>query len=154
MLDLGICRSSSLWASPLHMVPKARGWRPCGDYRRLNAVTEADRYAITHIQDFAARLSGAKIISKVNLVRGYHQVPVAPENIAKSAVVASFGLFEFLRMSFGLKNALKRFSGGQPFNIVFVDFYDILVANASQTELRKHLFRLFKRLSDFGLKKV
>ena len=78
------------------MVLKASGvWRSCRGYRRLNAVTEADRYAITHIHDFAARLSGAKIFSKVDLVREYHMVPVAPKDIAKTAVVTPFGECEF-----------------------------------------------------------
>ncbi|GBN35834.1 Retrovirus-related Pol polyprotein from transposon 412 [Araneus ventricosus] len=53
----GICRlSKSPWASPIHLVPKKTEWRICGDYRRLNAVTEPDRYPLTRIQDFASEL--------------------------------------------------------------------------------------------------
>ncbi len=54
-----IRRSNSGWSSPLHMVPKADGsFRPCGDYRRLNTVTEDDRYPLPSIQDFTANLAG------------------------------------------------------------------------------------------------
>ena len=107
-----IRRFSSPWASPLQLVPKPSGvWRPCGDYRRLNAATLPDRYSFPHIQDFAARLDGAKIFSKVDLIRGYHQVPVAEADICKTAVITPFGLFEFPRMPFELKTLLKHFSG-------------------------------------------
>ena len=52
--QLGIVRkSNSPWASPLHVVNKpGGGFRMCGDYRHLNAITRDDRYPIKHITDF------------------------------------------------------------------------------------------------------
>ena len=112
MEKLGIIRSSSSpWASPLHMVEKKTPgtWCPCGDYRRLNEATAHDWYTVLNIQDFSSQLKGKKIFSKVDLLRGYNQIPVAAADVPKTTVITPFGLFKFLRMPFGLKYAAQAF---------------------------------------------
>ena len=97
MEAMGIVRrSSSLWSSPLHVVPKpSGGWCQCGDYRRLNTVTVDDRYLVPRLQDFTATLARKTIFSKIDLVRPYHQVPMTPNDIPKTGVITPFGLYEF-----------------------------------------------------------
>ena len=103
-------RSNSPWSLLLHIVPKQSGdWRPCGDYRRFNETSTDDQYPLPHIQEFNSHLAGARIFSKIDLVRGYHQIPMAPASIPKMAIATPFGLWEFLRMPFGLKNAAQTF---------------------------------------------
>ena len=159
MLDMWIIRESrSAWSSPLHVVPKADGsWRPCGDYRKLNLATVDDRYPLPHIQSFTSATSGAKVFTVIDLIRGYHQIPMAPEDIPKTAIITPFGLFEFLRMPFGLKNsaqAFQRLMDGVLRGLsdtVFVYLDDILIASPSMEQHTKDVRAVLSRLAGAGL---
>jgi hypothetical protein len=71
-----------------HMVRKKDcGWWPCGDFCRLNMVTTDDKYPLPNMGDLSARLDGCTIFTKLDLQKGYFQVPVAEEDIKKTAII-------------------------------------------------------------------
>ncbi len=150
-------RSNSPWASPLHMVKKADGsWRPCGDFRLLNGVTIPDAYPLPNMMDFAVKAAGCKIFSKIDLRKGYHQKPMHPADIQKTAITTPFGSFEFLQMPFSLMNAGATFQrkidrATADLEAVFGYLNDLEVASKNKQEHARHLRELFLRLREHGL---
>ena len=160
MLNDGIIRpSTSPWASPITLAPKKDGTtRFCVDYRKLNEVTRKDAYPLPHIQDVFDQLVGATVFSTLDLRSGYWQFPMAEESIAKTAFTCHLGLFEFVRMPFGLSNAPAIFQ--RTMNkvlsgligvccMVYID--DIVIYSTSINEHMRHLDQVFQRLRSAGL---
>ena len=143
--------SSSQWASPLHLIKRGKSWRVSGDYRRLNSITVPDRYPIPRIEDLLLSLHGCRVFSKLDLKRAYFQISVAPEDVEKTAVTTPFGLFEFVGMPLGLRNATQTFQRHMdalfrhlPFVRVYLD--DLLIASADTNEHLQHLRSVFEIL--------
>lgn len=166
MLNQGIIQPSiSPWSSPLWVVPKkpdASGkikWRIVIDYRKLNNVTIGDAYPLPNITDILDQLGTAKYFTTLDLASGFHQIPMNPEDVPKTAFTSPTGLYEYVRMLFGLKNAPATFqrlmnnvlSGIQGLHC-FVYLYDIVIyANSIQDHSTK-LESVLQRLKDNNLK--
>ena len=100
-------RPSTLpYASPIVMVKKKGGSnRVCVDFRKLNKITEVDPEPMTMTETLFRQISGKKYLSKIDMTKGYWQIPIAPENVYKTAFVTPDGKYEFLQMPFGMVNS-------------------------------------------------
>jgi hypothetical protein len=135
---------------------KDRSWRPCGDYRHLNLATTHNRYPLPSILDLSNKLHGCKFFSCIDLVKGYHQIPMAAQDIAKTAIITLFGLFVYLFMPFGLRIApqtFQRFMDRLFKHLAFVFCYLDDLINTSHTleEHHEHLRQIFTILQENGL---
>ena len=106
MLSLGIIRElNSPFASPIVIVKKKdESDRICVDYRELNKLTVADPEPMITAENLFQQLGKSKYYSKIDLSKGYCQIPVAEEDIEKTTFITPDGTYDFLRMPLGMKN--------------------------------------------------
>ena len=154
-----ISPSRSPWSSPVVLVKKKDGtMRFCVDYRKLNAVTIKDKYPLPRIDDALAMLRGNMWFSGMDVATGYWQIPVHPDDRAKTAFITDDGLFEFNVMSFGLTNGPATFQryidaamSGLKWNCLLVYIDDIIVFSGTFEEHLEALREVLDRLIVAGL---
>ena len=155
MLESGAIRpSTSPWASPTVMVTKKDGSvRFCVDFKKLNDVTKKDVFPLPRISDLLESLASARYFTLLDAASGYWQIPVAAEDIEKTAFITADGLFEFVVMPFGLCNApatyqrlMNQLLGGLTWKSCHVYIDDILVFSPTFESHLQHVRDVFDRM--------
>lgn len=145
--------STSPWSSPCLLVPKSDGSvRFCTDFRRVNSVTVPDAFPLPRIDDCIDNLGVATYITKLDLLKGYWQVPLTERASEISAFVTPDSFLQYTRMAFGLRNAPATFQrlmsivlGDVPNCNVYLD--DVVIYSSSWADHLSLLRDVFHRLS-------
>ena len=164
LLDLRLIRpSSSPWGAPVLFVRKASdpssgtppSLRLCIDYRAINRVTRRIDVPLPRIDECLERLHGMKYFSKLDLKSGYHQLRIQEDDIEKTSFNTRYGSFEWLVLSFGLKNSPSVFQKWMnkvlgdyldTFAMVYLD--DILIMSKTREEHERHVRKVLNRFQE------
>ena len=161
MLEIGvIAPSTSEWSFPPVLVRKKDGsLRWCLDYRDLNDRTRKDSYDIPNISECTDFLSDFMYLSSLDMASGYWQVEIDEADRHKTAFSTKYGLFEHIRMAFGLCNAPATFQRivsmvlkGMLWHEILAYLDDVLVKGKNFIDHTKNLFKTFARFHEHNLK--
>ena len=161
MIKTGVIRpSQSEWASATVLIRKKYGSvRYCIDYRQLNARTIKDAFPLPLIEQCMDSLKGTQFYSTLDLSSGSWQVAMHPDDAHKTAFITKFGLYEHVRMGFGLCNAPATFQRiinlvlrGMIWNQVLAYIDDVIVLGKTFTNGLNTLKQVFQRLRNHNLK--
>ena len=162
MLDGGaICPSQSPWCNAVVLVRKKDGGlRFCIDFRRLNSRTKKDAYPLPRMQETMESMVGARFFSTMDLKSGFWQVKMAKDSQQYTAfTVGSMGVYEFLRMPYGLCNAPATFQRlmqnclgelNLTYALIYLD--NVIVFSRTEEEHLHCLWVVFARFLEHGLK--
>lgn len=162
-LRLGVIeKSKSPWAAPVVMHPKTDDhseWRFCINFKGLNGVTHKDAYPLPRIDETLEALHGSTIFSTLDLASGYWQVRVAKIDREKTAFITPSGLYQYIRMPFGVtggpatfQRLMERVIEPVHGKCAYVYLDDIVVHSKSFEQHLHDLRRVFERLREAGLK--
>ena len=149
--------SFSAWSSPCLLVPKSDGTpRFCTDFRKINAVTKPDSFPLPRVEDCIDRVGAARYVTKLDLLKGYWQVPLTPQATEISAFVTPDSFMQYTVMAFGMRNApdtfqrlMQRVLSGVTNCEVYLD--DVVVYSADWQSHVETLSVVFQCLQDASL---
>ena len=162
MLDCGaIHPSQSPWCNAVVLVQKKDGGLQfCIDFRRLNARTKKNSYPLPRMQKTMESMVGAQFFSTMDLKSGFWQVKMAEKSQQYTAfTIGSMGIFEFLRMPYGLCNALatsqrlmQNCLGELNLTYALIYLDDVIIFSWTEEEYLTRLRAVFERFWEHGLK--
>ncbi len=161
LVELGKMKpNSSEYACRVTLPAKKDGSRRfCGDYRPLNAQTRCDSFPMPLVEDVIDQLGSSTWFIALDLQSGFWQIRMAPEDVKKTALITKTGLYDWMVMPFGLKNATSMFTRtmsevfkdlSSKFLKVFVD--DLNVHSESWAKHLQHLDMVLCKLREVNLK--
>ena len=162
MLDGGTIRpSQSPWCNAVVLVRKKDGsLRFCIDFCCLNARTKKDAYPLLRMQETMESMVGAQHFSCMDLKSGFWQVKMAEESRQYTAfMVGNMGMYEFLRMPYGLCNTPAMFQRFMQnclgeLNLTYALIYldNVIVYSKTEEEHLVCLHAILERFMEHGLK--
>ena len=149
--------SNSPYSSPCLLVPKPDGSsRLVVDYRKLNSITKGDAYPMPRIDDLIEFVGNSRYVTKIDLLKGYHQIALRPSAREKTAFITPDGLFQYKVLPFGLRTAPAIFQ--RVINTVIADMPniksyldDIILCSNTWNDHMKLLNEFFVRLEEANL---
>ncbi len=162
MEKAGIIRpSTSSWSSPIVPVTKKDGSiRICINYQALNLKTVHNVYPLPNISEIFDCCGGCKWISVGDVIHGFHNCKVAPQDRDKTAfTVPGLGLFEFVRCPQGIQqmpslfqNMMDIILAGLKYKVAMGFIDDFIIFSRTFDEHIEHIDLVFGRFQDAGLK--
>nr|CAN72632.1 hypothetical protein VITISV_025688 [Vitis vinifera] len=134
------------WLENVVVVPKKEGkWRVCVDHTNLNNACPKDSFPLPRIDQIVDSTAGQGMFSFLDTFSGYHQIPMSPVDEEKTAFITPHGLYCYIVMSFGLKNA------GATYQRLMTKIFKPLIG-CSVEEHVFHLQEVFHLLRKYGMK--
>ncbi|MBW0527556.1 hypothetical protein O181_067271 [Austropuccinia psidii MF-1] len=164
LLDLGVIRkvghNEEVEITTQVIVARHNGKsRMVGDFRAFNTYTVPVRHPIPKIQIALTQIAQAVYITTMDALEGFHQNVVTPRARKYLRIIVHCGVYEYLRMPFGIKNAPSHFQRmmneifpeelPEGWLIIYID--DIIVCSKTWEE---HIFRLSRVLRKIQFVKV